>query len=366
MIPSIEYLMLIFFLFSISFIEFFEKKNIVLIILGVVPIIILSSIRWNTGLDWNPYLRLFESLQQFEDLFDARYEFGFVLLNYISKLILDDYSFLLFLTVSVVLFFKVKAFKYFSILPMTALFFNACYYSADLFSNRQAIAIAITLFSLVFIEKREKLKFYFTIFLATTFHFTAIIFISAYKIYTTNLSIKKQIFGVLGAVVFYFSLKGGGYVTIISPLLPGYIEDKLILYSKFAFEDTSVSIFILRALKKIIFLIYFYWIYTRLNCQTYRGIYNVFYASVVLYIVILGLPAPFLRFTMYFTIVEVLLIVYSFRAFKGMQRVLIYLAFVLYGLSKFYYGFQHDHEVLIPYETIFQNNHKIIDYQRYN
>lgn len=361
---SMVYNVLIVYLFFISFLDVYTKNNKkLLVILFVTPIIILSSIRWNTGIDWNPYLNLFENISSVEDIYTKGYEYGFVAFNYLVKSVYDNYSFMLFCTVIFVLFLKSKALYYLVPFPVFALFINSCYYSADLFSNRQAIAIAITMYSLIYITNRENKKFFLCLISACFFHITAFLFVFSYYIFNKSITIRKQLLWGGGAIIIMLILKSGGYSLLIGNLFPSFIANKIIMYFSMELEPTSMTIILLRTLKKILLLIVFYYMSKNIKDHVYSGLYNIFYFSVLVYIVIQGLPAPFIRMTMYFSMIEVLLLSYTLLFFKNWWRLLVLFLITIYCFIKFIYGFQTDHEVLIPYETIFQDKHKFIEYQ---
>ena len=65
---------------------------------------------------------------------------------------------------------------------------------------RQAIAMSICLFSIEFVKKRKFIPFFLVVFLASTYHKTAIVFAVIYFLYGIKMDFKGYTCGILGAV----------------------------------------------------------------------------------------------------------------------------------------------------------------------
>jgi hypothetical protein len=175
------FLLFIFFLFSIADIakDKYQKyfKPLLLII-----IILFIGLRYNTGHDWSRYIEFFMSNL---DNNISSYEPGYVLLNKIFKYVFGNYYIMQFsitcFSCLVVYNFinKYSSYKIVSLFIFISLFTEIVLMAA----LRQAIAISIIVLSARYIFNRKILPFIFMIFLASTFHASALFAFPLYFMY---------------------------------------------------------------------------------------------------------------------------------------------------------------------------------------
>ena len=172
----IGYLSLFFFA---TFLDFETKqrelKRAVQIILVTISICFIG-LRYYTGADWSGYINYFSTVTWD----DSRYQFGYKLLNILCKMVVDDYHLVQFISttfffISVVIFFN-KHSKY----PFLCLFlFVAFYFSTLLMAQvRQSLAISVLLLGSNYLFEKRLLRWSIIVFLASLFHFTAMIALS--------------------------------------------------------------------------------------------------------------------------------------------------------------------------------------------
>ncbi|MFS1977258.1 EpsG family protein [Vibrio splendidus] len=349
-----------------SFVDCFSRINKKPFLYTIaIMLIMISGFRWMTGLDWHPYVRIFNNSNDFDYVLSGPYEKGFLLFNYVINKIFGNYTAMLLITALIVILLKCKVFIKLTPFPLLALFINASFVGADLFTNRQGIAVAFTIFSFIYIYEKKPLKFFITCSIAFIFHYSAVVFYPAYYIAHLNLTLRRQFFLLFVSFVGYLLFKELSILKSVGVFIGGAIGDKISFNQQLELSEISMVTFSLRVMKKVVFLLFFAYFFKKYSCYKYKISYNLFFSSVCMFIVCQSLPGSFIRLTMYYSYYEVLLLTFIIFFLKPNYRAL-YLLFVgFYCLSKFIYGFQTDYEVLIPYESIFNEEHKIIEYQRF-
>jgi hypothetical protein len=176
-----------------------------------IPIFILLSLRHpSMGYDLGyyrsyGYLASFEYLSSlsFENVLKIggfqNYEFGFIIFNKIVSMILPNEQF--FLTICAFLSFFPIAFlikKYSKNYFLSIIVYLGLPSFLIMYSGlRQALAIGLTVFSFNYIFEKKLIKFIIIVFIASFFHFSSILFLSAYPIYYLRLSRKIRLATVL-------------------------------------------------------------------------------------------------------------------------------------------------------------------------
>lgn len=188
----------------------------------ILPVLI-SGLRYGLGTDYfsyeDIYYRLTTQGNIINDILNTRYEPGWILLNYTVKLLFDDVKYLFLISSFLIWFFNFKAIYdnrtkisiSIAILILLSTLFNPSFNMI-----RQSLAASILMLSIEPITNKKRLKFYLTIFLATSFHYTAIIFIPAYWIANSrrkSSGIIKKMLVIIGSVL----------VVILAPRLLSFI-----------------------------------------------------------------------------------------------------------------------------------------------
>lgn len=185
------------FCISIVFCRIYEKtkennknlKNILLLFAVFMPLIVISTLRYEVGTDYNTYLKYYRMIR---DNFSIKYILGFfskeplyVIVSYLGYL-LDASSFAVganLLFTCIYLFFVFKGISYFKdrISITTAFFiFLTSYFLVYFNIMRQMIACAILLYSFKYIFEKKPIKYVFWVIIAGMFHKTAYIFVLLY------------------------------------------------------------------------------------------------------------------------------------------------------------------------------------------
>ena len=185
-------------LYSLLFLcIFFDAKRIkgidrtYIVYFFVIVFTLFNGLRWETGTDWENYYNIFYGAE-WDNVFryylnsNITIEYGYVLINLIVKKLTGHYTFFLLISN----FFILYTYAQFSLKYSTSpiLCFSALLTSTNFFPVRQHIAIAVVMYAFTSILNKSFLKFVLFVFIASTIHRAAIIFLPFYFIGKYNWS----------------------------------------------------------------------------------------------------------------------------------------------------------------------------------
>lgn len=352
---------------SISFLDLCKiKYNYKKIFMVCILLICTLIAGFRTiGTDWEQYYTYFidrNTLDEFRDThYGLYYEIGFVYINYIIKCISDEYyGMLLFLTAAIC-FFKYKMIIKISKgnLALVILALNFSYYLGDFFPVRQNLAIAIAIYSIIFIVKKDLFKFILIVLIASLFHRSAIIFFPAYWIYYRDISNKKVI--ILIIVSFFI-----GYTELISKIIMVFsgiditLIDKLIAYTERGELSEAPNIagpvkILFSFSKKIVLLLVFLYIKNKIQLEYYKGFFNFFLVSIIISL-IFGFSAPEVsaRAQVFYNFIEIFLVAGILQVTEKIKyKVFIWVIIVIYCFIQYYYAIYKFYDIYVPYKSIF-------------
>lgn len=330
--------------------------------IAVIPIILifylLSFLRWERGTDWASYNFIFENISSNEYL-QMMYEFLFIKLNSIIYSTTGDFSVLLFVEASIIFFCFFYIIRKYSEAPIFSVLVWFSVSLASVFFTRQAIAVAICVFALHFIIQRKVYLFLLTVFIAMLFHKSALIFFPAYWIYTLNLS-KKQIIVILIGSCVLTSVAGSLLTTIGSSGL-GSLSERSTVYMEAGTDDAFGSSYspmetMIRGVSYRLFLIAIFIIFLFENYEKaqFRGLFNLYLMSVVLFILFVPISVALIRFSGYYEIFQIFL--YPILILQTKNKIiknLVLLLLIVYLGFKFYGVIFAYKDLYIPYKSIF-------------
>lgn len=177
------------------------------------------------GNDTVVYVRLFYNVASSADFLvknAGRYEVGYLILNKLLSYISNHHQILLIVT-SGYMYFMFGRFIYkYSKWPWLSvfLFITMKYFDMSMSEIRQMLAVATLLLSYDYIVKREPLKFYFTVLLASLFHNAALVFLPAYIL--SNFKMSKGFIALVMMItgIIYFGFEQ--ILRIILSVFPRY------------------------------------------------------------------------------------------------------------------------------------------------
>lgn len=340
------------------------KKAIVLFILGSICIV-LSSIRWETGTDWLPYLQFFEINQTYEDFISGQFEWGYAFLNYFVKSITNQYNVFLFAMSIIVIGLKYKVIYAFSLFPLLSLCLNFANYNGDLFPVRQSIAIAIILWSTYYIIYRKIVFFIVTVLLASTFHISALVFLPAYYIFYLKCS--RLILAFLTVIAIFVGNSNMTKDFLMYTL--GLIDNEMVLKMIFYLEaeelnnnfgsalsnQTTIFMGVMRRCFFLAPLIYYKYKFQKIS-QQYSGFLNLNIVGICFYFFFSGLSTVLAgRGSVYYMIYEVFVIPYLILVVKNdlSNKIIFFTLFAVYCFLKYYNGLFMYYDEYVPFTSIF-------------
>lgn len=192
---------------------------------SVIPLTLISAIRFNVGTDFEAYYRIY----LFPNLF-PRLEKGFLLLvEIMRKISMDPQFFFILSSIAICGLVFWVTYKESINIPYSILLFVICRdYFRSMNGVRQYLAISIALLALKYIKQKSLLKFSVIVIIATTIHSIAAVFFLLYALNYIEVSPSKVLFFV--ASLF---LLGGIFTTVLYPII-----DKYTVYGRY-FKDNS-------------------------------------------------------------------------------------------------------------------------------
>lgn len=232
-------------------------------IIAILVLSLLAGLRHITiGTDVKVYvLPVFDSIKidGFFGVFTnwPEIEIGYKLLNYFVRLFTNSYAVIMFIIQFIIIFFTYYGIKrifknnYHNIfIIMLFLFFNN-----SLNMVRQSISLALCIYSIKYLEDKKKIKFIFTILIASLFHKSSLIFIATLFLYNT----KRENATFLSIIFLFFGM-------IIVTLFPSLVELLVsigIISSKYTyyldnFVNTTLDFQYFNLLLDVFFIIIYY------------------------------------------------------------------------------------------------------------
>ena len=332
-----------------------QKRNIKIIILTIIGIgipIIIASIRYYVGTDYESYIGIYNIRKDLllSDLITTNWEFLFNVIIKISGL-LNNYQYLFgimsFLTV-IILYATIYEYKTELSLGFMFFLYLFLYFTTSFNIIRQALAIIIVAYSYRFIFERDLKKFIMTVLIASFFHITALVFLPFYLILDKNNTRKKIAKTLCLVIVLVFTLN---YNVVINFLSNITIFERFELYS--VIQESNNLEFLLNLVILSLVLLF------RKPLMKYNSKNELFIYLYTIDVILMfsGYFSPFLkRIAMYFGISNIFVLA-SFPqiAKNNRQKVLIYFLLIIYAISIFIittYLLKQGN--IIPYNTIFE------------
>lgn len=239
-----------YFLFSIVLFVFSsyvqEKDKKIIIFFYSFFLWFLASFRYMVGTDYPSYVQLYSlPADCVEDILYSRTEPLFQVLVAFLNLCGFDYQMLFVIIETIIMYYLLKAFKFFLIedkkvllaLFIYGVFSIGFYWSFNVV--RQVVAMSIIMYASRFIFTQSKGKFFFYVFYATLFHYSAILFIFTYWIDKLQITMKRQCI----ILILCICLAVSGYNAIPLVLLMDIFSEMIGLYRGYivGIQDIAVS-----------------------------------------------------------------------------------------------------------------------------
>lgn len=313
-----------------------KKHKYYSIICGILIILLLAMRAQSMGVDLGygtnvGYLSSFDKISRFtwEQAFTQdvhNYERGYIIFNKLISCVWNDKQFFLAMCalvgVAPVIYVVYKKshnaiFSYYIYMGLPSFLM--------LFSGiRQSIAIGICFLAYSFIEDKKLIKFVLTVFVASLFHYTSIIFLLAYPLYYIKVNNTGRVFSLVFLPIIYI------FRYPLFSLLSRIFKDE-------ALPDDNGAITLLL----IFVLIYVFCVIFARKEKQMNGLLNLFYLACVCQ-VFSGVYSTAMRVGYYFMIFAILLIPHIIENLRENTEVkviltfVISIAFMLFGLYLLY------------------------------
>lgn len=311
--------------------ELAEKKiiNKYFFLLIMIILISVAGLRWQVGTDYIAYAMGYKG--NIENLVDSIIKFnepGINIISFISSLIYNDYATMFFissiLTVGLSVWTIYKYSDYFSISILLYIFAGA--WNGSFNGVRQYLACAVLFAGHRYIIKREFRKYFMIVFLASTFHISALSMIVLYFVPRRQLKHKDiillGIFIILGLSLYDPALE------LVNNVLMNSNRNPLSTENSYLTQQVSILRIGVMVAPTILYLIINPKDKLRLEDNFYI---NMLFINASVYIITMN-SAYFARFAIYTNIYIAL----GFpKIFKGVDKKLslfiIYIALILYA-----------------------------------
>lgn len=312
------------------------KKKLAIFLSGTLLLIFHTFKDVNTLPDIGGYINFYRNIRFLNDNSNGlviwginRFEPGWALLNYFLASISKNEFILIFITSLIIVSgYIVFIYRYSKIFWLSFIILFAFGFGQSLYVLRQYCALSICLFSIPYIINRKLFKFLFISGVAFLFHYSALIFIIIYWLYSFNINkhfiIKFSILMVLGA--------------IFSKLAINIILSEVQYYSDVLSSDggTTITGFFINL--AVISLCIF-----SLNISSLKNENKLFFTMLCVSTIIsfwgIGLPG-IVRLNLYYTVSYITLIPYVISKINVTIRFPISLLVATCFLSLFYIALQ--------------------------
>ena len=306
--------------------------------LVVLIVIIFSAIRFDVGFDFKSYYYVINGYDTLNYNRFGPFDKGFIeISNWIH--FPQFYFIVTSLIIYSLIFLTIRNFSINKTISVITFLAFPILYFHSLNIIRQFIAISIIFYSFKDIYDRRLLAFLLKVCIASFFHFTALVAIPIYFLYKSRISI-------LNIIVFSF----------IFWYLSDVIINDILLTSSYGY---LISLSPVSGLSLSIFLsiLLFLCIVLKINLIS-KGLFNIFFIGVVLYIVTYSLGEQVTRISYYYLVFIILLLPYFLTRFKNKYSNFVIQTIMLLLFIFNFYLFEKNEtkNPIVPYKVFFMEN----------
>lgn len=316
--------------------------------LSFLMLFLTSGLRYETGGDWTSYTEIFNVLEPFDEyvaktdtlVTGLPVEFGYKLLNSISKFVLDDVQFLFFIVASIISIILFRALLTYSPNPIVSVlvYFGTLFFAIDMIVIRQGIAIAIMFNAYKYIPRRDAKSYFISALIALMFHTSVLFLIPIYWIINKKYSTRALIISFIIFLIIYL-FRIAWFVTFCETLMNlfrlDYISYKLALYLTTGAYATERGFSLGMVINCVLFMLL---IYERKRLEQFKYFnlfFNLFICYLFVYFCLYELVEISSRLKYYFMISLVVLL--PMWCVSGADRILRTVKCTLIGLFSLMY-----------------------------
>lgn len=328
--------------------ENLKKSYIILCIGSYLPFLLVSALRYDVGTDYDfIYKKYFYYINEGTD------KFGEPLFNLINKIAYHIHKdpVVMFAIVS----FLIYTFLFIAIYQQSEhiclsilVFVIGGFFFNSMNQIRQAITMAIFLYSLKYLFKRDKVNYFLWILIACLIHTSALIYIPIYFLYNFKANLKVHL------IAFFSALIGS---PILKKLIIFVIKKTKYAWYLGSFFDKNNFYLIGFVFSFIIFVVsHFYYKYGKNeDNDKFNFFLNMEFFGMMALLFSATIPQAD-RIYYCFNYVEILFVPYIVFSEKiPHRRIVLYMGIFTFYISKLFYDVYVNHwYYVIPYKTFFQ------------
>lgn len=287
----------------------------------IIVLILLAGLRFQSGLDYSAYINIFKNANSIFNIFKiSKIEPGFNFLAWLNNFIFKTPFTLFFFIALVSIIIKTNFIKKYTPYIFIAFF----YYYSFIFHNSEmgqisnSLAIAILLLSIKYIRKRNFKKFLLIVLIATSIHYSAIVFMMAYLVNYIKLNKKTLlILFIISLIIGMFNLNSF-LLNILNKLPEISPVSKAIRYLKIGKRTQRRGIGGLEILRFtiILFNIIFYKKVPFYYKNKYRLIFKLYFVGILIFFALNSNAIFSRRFARPFMFLEGLILTYNIYSLK--------------------------------------------------
>ncbi|XPF93994.1 EpsG family protein [Colwellia sp. RE-S-Sl-9] len=319
-------------------------------IVSAIPLIILTGFKHaKVGTDSPHYIYYYNYIDSVDSLIgiiNVKGEPAFWVLNYLGRLISDNYVALFSLSSIIITscyFYSIKQFNLKTLSLATLLLIGP--YLFQINGTRQAIAIAIFSVSVIFIINKQPIRYLLSILIGCLFHKSIIICLPLYFIFKGEIKPRK-----IGFILFFFLIFVVFFPSFIS--IASSIDSK---YSTYGDQQETSGGVVVSTFNILLFV--WFVLCRRVNAR-YLGTRSF---DILLSLYLLGTlisllsiilridPSGFLRMSIYFIQLNMFLLPMTIISFKDYQTRLIMIFVAIIFMSLYFYLTTSTFSNLAPY-----------------
>lgn len=331
-----------------------KERNIskLFFLIAILIPVVISGFRYGIGTDYFNYVDIYYILTETGDLLyhllNSRLEPGWIILNYLIYLTFDDVKFIFIISSLLIIvcsFIAVYQNRQYISIPIAIFILLVIILNPSFNLIRLYLAAAIVLLSVKAIINKQFVRFSLIVLLASTFHYSVLIFFIVYWLVNSKYETFGKIKRILGIILTMLFILFAEYLfTFITNI------SVFSTYSRYTLEFDGLGLGVIILDVPIILMIV-------INLRKLKSTNNRMYAFS--YIYFMGIVLSFIgyladyagRISTYFELLQVFIISAIIKVQSNRHKKFLYLIFIIfYYLSLYTYNYViHNAHRTIPY-----------------
>jgi hypothetical protein len=234
---------------------------------------------------------------------------------------------------------KITPFVYYSI----ALWFSHFFLVLEMNQIRAGLAISVLMLGYPFILEKKLLNYIGVVFVATLFHYSAVVFLAFYCINKDKVNL---VYFLIIPIAYLLNALGFGFMEILSRINIAVIQSKIeaynLLYSMGSYTKINVYNPVVLMRVGLIYVFLYNWKYLAEQNAYFVILIKAYVIAIVCMLLFASLPVFGLRISDLFGMVEIILLPFLFYLVKEKYLVLLFLfifGFLIMALDLYYNNF---------------------------